>query len=92
MDKWTELKILIDADLSWPVHYSLDRNYEKSVLMRIKDRMEYLEEKEAKDIKEHTQIMAVKEDKKEEGFLFTGVPTFDQKEWDRMLKNLEGLS
>ena len=88
MDKWTELKILIDADLSWPVHYSQDRNYEKGVLMRIKDRMEYLEEKEAKEIKDHTQIMAVKE----EGFLFTGVPTFDQKEWDKMLKNLEGLS
>ena len=33
-------------------------------------------------------------DKKEnnEGFLFTDVPTFDQKTWDRMLKNLEGLA
>lgn len=33
-------------------------------------------------------------DKKEknEGFLFTDIPTFDQKTWDRMLKNLEGLS
>ena len=91
MNKWEELKKLIDADLSWPVHYSLDRNYEKSVLMRVKDRMNYLEEKEAKDIKYHAQIMAVKEEK-QEGFLFTGVPTFDQKEWDRMLKNLEGLS
>ena len=59
MDKWEELKKLIDADLSWPVHYSLDRNYEKGVLMRIKDRMEYLEEKESKYIKEHAQIMAV---------------------------------
>ena len=92
MNKWEELKKLIDADLSWPVHYSLDRNYEKSVLMRIKDRMNYLEEKEAKDIKYHAQIMAVKEEEKQEGFLFTGVPTFDQKEWDKMLKNLEGLS
>ena len=46
MDKWEELKLLINADLAWPVHYSLDRNYEKSVLMRIKDRMEYLEKKE----------------------------------------------
>ena len=53
--------------------------------------MEYLEEKEANDIKNHAQIMAVK-DEKQEGFLFTGVPTFDQKEWDKMLKNLEGLS
>ena len=88
MNKWEELKKLIDADLSWPVHYSLDRNYEKGVLMRIKDRMEYLEEKEAKEIKDHAQIMGVKE----EGFLFTGIPTFDQKEWDKMLKNLEGLS
>ena len=54
--------------------------------------MEYLDEKEAKDIKNHAQIMAVKQEEKQEGFLFTGVPTFDQKEWDKMLKNLEGLS
>ena len=39
MNKWEELKKLIDADLSWPVHYSLDRNYEKGVLMRIKDKI-----------------------------------------------------
>ena len=77
MDKWEELKKLIDADISWPVHYSLDRNYEKSVLHRIKDRMEYLEKKE-----------------KDKGFLFTDVPTFDQKTWERILeeKGLQGLS
>lgn len=32
------------------------------------------------------------EKEKKEGFLFTGIPTFDQKTWDRMLKNLEGLA
>ncbi len=29
---------------------------------------------------------------KETGFLFTDVPDFDRKQWDKMLKNLEGLS
>jgi len=55
MDKWEELKILIEADLSWPVHYSQDRNYEKGVLLRIKDRMKYLEEKESKEIIEKSE-------------------------------------
>ena len=31
-------------------------------------------------------------DDKPKGFLFTGVPDFDQKNWDKMLKNLEGLA
>jgi len=33
-------------------------------------------------------------DKKEnnKGFLFTDVPEFDKKTWEKMLKNLEGLS
>ena len=92
MTKWEELKNLINADIGWPVHYSHSREYEHNQMRKVLEWMEYLEEKEAKDIKEHAQIMAVKEDKKEEGFLFTGVPTFDQKEWDKMLKNLEGLS
>jgi hypothetical protein len=29
---------------------------------------------------------------KEGGFLFTDVPDFDKKQWEKMLKNLEGLS
>ena len=83
MDKWEELKHLINADIGWPVHYSHSREYEQRQMRRVLEWMEYLEEKEAKDIKE---------EEKQEGFLFTGVPTFDQKEWDKMLKNLEGLS
>lgn len=92
MNKWEELKHLINADIGWPVHYSHSREYEQRQMRRVLEWMEYLEEKEAKDIKYHSQIMAVKQEEKQEGFLFTGVPTFDQKEWDRMLKNLEGLS
>lgn len=29
---------------------------------------------------------------KKKGFLFTDVPEFDKKQWEKMLKNLEGLS
>jgi hypothetical protein len=29
---------------------------------------------------------------KEKGFLFTDIPDFDREQWDKMLKNLEGLS
>lgn len=29
---------------------------------------------------------------KERGFLFTDIPDFDREQWDKMLKNLEGLS
>ena len=88
MNKWQELKHLINAEVSWPVHYSHSREYEQRQMRKVLEWMVYLEEKEAKDIKDHAQIMGVKE----EGFLFTGIPTFDQKEWDKMLKNLEGLS
>ena len=90
MDKWNELKKLIDGHMAWPVIYSHSKDFERGELKRVKEWMEYLEKKETDYIKNHAQIMAVKE--KEEGFLFTGVPTFDQKEWDKMLKNLEGLS
>jgi hypothetical protein len=91
MDKWQELKLLIDGHMAWPVIYSHSKEFERGELKRVKEWMEYLEKKETDYIKNHAQIMAVKEEK-EEGFLFTGVPTFDQKEWDKMLKNLEGLS
>ena len=94
MNKWEELKHLINADIGWPVHYSHSREYEQRQMRRVLEWMEYLENKEAKDIKDHTQIMAVKEEKHEEGFLFTSIPTFDQKTWERILeeKGLQGLS
>jgi hypothetical protein len=93
MDKWQELKLLIDGHMAWPVIYSHSREFERGELKRVKEWMEYLEKKESENIKLHAQIMAVKEDKKE-GFLFTEIPKFDQKTWERILeeKGLQGLS
>ena len=93
MDKWEELKKLIDGHMAWPVIYSHSKEFERGELKRVKEWMEYLEKKETDYIKNHAQIMAVKEDKKE-GFLFTEIPTFDQKTWERILeeKGLQGLS
>jgi hypothetical protein len=48
MDKWEELKILIDGWIAWPVIYSHSREYEKGELRRVKEWMEYLEKKEKK--------------------------------------------
>ena len=43
--------------------------------------------------KRHLEYMEYLEKKeKEKGFLFTDVPEFDKEQWDKMLKNLEGLS
>ena len=93
MDKWEELKKLIDGHMAWPVIYSHSKEFERGELKRVKEWMEYLEKKESNYIKDHAQIMAVKEDK-EQGFLFTEIPTFDQRTWDRILeeKGLQGLS
>ena len=77
MDKWEELKLLIDGHMSWPVIHSHSREFEKGEMQRVKEWMDYLEKKE-----------------KDKGFLFTDVPTFDQKTWERILeeKGLQGLS
>ena len=77
MDKWDELKHLVAADLSHVVHYSSDKKFEHNSMLRVKEWMEYLERKESKAAK---------------GFLFTDVPDFDKATWEKMLKNLEGLS
>lgn len=77
MDKWDELKHLIEADLSHVVHYSSDKKFEHNTMLRVKEWMEYLERKEKKA---------------DQGFLFTDVPEFDKKQWEKMLTNLQGLS
>jgi len=78
MDKWEQLKHLLDAGLSHDVHYSSERPVEHNMLHKVKKWMIELEEKE----------------KAEKGFLFTGVPTFDQKAWEEIQerKGLQGLS
>ena len=49
MDKWNELKKLIDGHMSWPVIYSHSREFEKGEMKRVKEWMKYLEEKEKKN-------------------------------------------
>jgi hypothetical protein len=49
MDKWEELKLLIDGHMSWPVIYSHSREFEKGEMKRVKEWMKYLEEKEKKN-------------------------------------------
>jgi len=77
MDKWEELKKLIDGHMAWPVIFSHSREFEKGEMKRVKEWMKYLEDKE-----------------KDRGFLFTEVPNFDQKTWEKILeeKGLQGLS
>ena len=90
MNKWEELKKLIDGHMAWPVIYNHSKEFEKGEMKRVKEWMEYLEKKESENIKLHVQKMAVKE----EGFLYTEIPIFDRKTWDRILeeKGLQGLS
>lgn len=56
MNKWDELKLLVEADLSYTVHYSSDKQFEHNCMLRIKEWMEQLErkEKEIIDDKHHT--------------------------------------
>ena len=77
MDKWEALRHLLKAELSHVVHYSHDKRFEHSVTERYLRYMDELDAKEKKD---------------KEGFLFTGIPDFDKATWEKMLKNLEGLS
>lgn len=93
MDKWEELKLLIDGHISWPVIYSHSKEFERGEMNRVKEWMKYLEEKETKNISSHVQIMASNESHPK-GFLYTGIPTFDQKSWEIILeeKGLQGLA
>ena len=90
MDKWEELKLLIDGHMAWPVIYSHSREFEKGEMKRVKEWIAYLEKKESESINLHIQKMAVKEEEK--GFLFTDIPDFDKKSWEKILENLQGLS
>lgn len=87
MDKWTELRHLINATLSYNVQYSHDRDYEHGVYKSILRHMDYLDEKE-----KVSRPMIPEAPK--EGFVFTGVPTFDQRAWEKIMeeKGLQGLS
>lgn len=49
MDKWESLKNLIDANLSWPVHYSFERPVERDQLYRVRQWMDSLDKQEAEE-------------------------------------------
>jgi|688.fasta_scaffold00075_2 hypothetical protein len=53
MDKWQELKGLIDASLAFNVHYSSERPVEHNMLHKVKQWMIELEEREAKEGSKH---------------------------------------
>lgn len=105
MDKWEELKLLIDGQMAWPVIYSHSREFEKGEMKRVKEWMKYLEEKEKQERRKnidkaletinerHGETLKALDDK-QKGFLYTDIPTFDQKTWERILeeKGLQGLS
>jgi hypothetical protein len=50
----------------------------------------YYEHGVTKRCLEYMEYLEKKE--KETGFLFTDIPDFDREQWNKMLKNLEGLS
>jgi len=61
------------------VAHNVHYSHDKNYEHSVTDRyLKYMDELDAKE--------------KEAGFLFTGVPDFDKKQWEKMLKNLEGLA
>lgn len=88
MDKWKELRLLIEATISHNVQYSYDKNVEhysfKSVLnwMDDLDRRERISEISSKVIETHHETLK----KLDDGFLFTDVPTFDRSSWQKIKK------
>ena len=94
LDKWTSLRNLMKAEMSHVVHYSHDKRYEHSVTERYLKYMDELDERDRREKNkqsvtiEHVQRMAAKPT----GFLYTDVPEFDKEQWEKMLKNLEGLA
>lgn len=94
MNKWTSLKSLIQARLSHRVHYSFDRGHEQDQLYWVLEEMKALEENERKQGVSEALTIINKTNNSSEGFLYTGIPIFDQKTWERILeeKGLQGLS
>lgn len=92
MDKWNELKLLIEADLSYTVHYSSDKQFEHNSLRRVKEWMESLDRRDKQECIEECLLIKNNIRPKKETFYFSDVPDFDKKQWEKMLKNLEGLA
>lgn len=79
VDKWSELRLLIEATLAHNVQYSHDKAYDRYSYQRVLVWMDYLDKKEEEE---------------SGSFLFTGVPDFDKKSWEHILeeKGLQGLA
>lgn len=82
LDKWEELKTIIKGRIAWPVHFSHSREFEQGEMKKVLEWMDYLEKKEKE------------QPKQEKGFLYTDIPDFDRKTWERILeeKGLQGLA
>jgi hypothetical protein len=55
MDKWEKLKSLIEADLSWMVHYSHDKKFDRTMIERYLNMMRNLEQEENENDKDETR-------------------------------------
>lgn len=90
--KWEQLRCLIEATLSHNVQYSHDKAFDRYSYQRVLEWMDSLD-KRAEEKKTAEPSRRIPESP-QEGFIFTGVPTFDQKAWDEILakKGLQGLS
>ena len=82
MDKWSELRHLIEATLSHNVQYSHDKAYDRYSYQRILIWMDILEAKEKEQLT------------KTNAFLYTDVPEFDKNAWIKILEEhgLQGLA
>lgn len=82
MDKWEQLRLLIEATVSHNVQYSYDKNVESYSFKTVLKWMDDLDKREKKHLEETN------------AFLFTDVPEFDKKAWERILeeRGLQGLS
>lgn len=82
VDKWIELRSLIEATLAHNVQYSHDKAFDRYSYQRVLEWMDYLDKREKKEVEEINT------------FLFTDIPDFDKKAWERILeeRGLQGLS
>lgn len=82
MDKWEQLRLLIEATISHNVQYSYDKNVEHYSFKSVLKWMDDLDEREKKHLEETN------------AFLFTDIPEFDKKAWERILeeRGIQGLA
>lgn len=82
MNKWEELRLLIEATLAHNVQYSHDKAFDRHSYQRVLVWMDDLDKRENKHLEESN------------AFLFTDIPEFDRKSWERILeeRGLQGLA